>query len=390
MVCSDVHYKDGYTVERDRMKHAIEKSYELASKDEYKNLDAIYVVGDFANRGTPEQMIAFKNTLDECVKEGTYVNLSVASHEFGHDGVDGAKQRLKDIFSLEPNTHKVINGFHFISLSCSAHCDYYEPEIEFAANALKEAAEDDHKKPIFFFQHPHISDTVYGSINWGDDALYPTLCSYPQVIDFSGHSHAPINDPRSIHQKHFTSLGTGTLSYFENDEFDKWYGTCFPGKELAAQMLIVEADENGRVRVYPYDLITDNFFPFVWKIDEPWNPKSFTYTDERYKTDAAPYFEPNASAVVSGITEDGFTVTFDQAVIEKEYVNDYNVYVLREDDTVAALKNVWSEYYFYDMPKNLSVTFDGLKKGKYRVEIYAGSFWKTRSKEPLKINEIII
>ena len=44
------------------------------------------------------------------------------------------------------------------------------------------------------------------------------LKNYPQVVDFSGHSHVPINDPRSIHQKHFTALGTGSLSYFELDD----------------------------------------------------------------------------------------------------------------------------------------------------------------------------
>ena len=391
MVCSDVHYKDEHTVVRDRMRHAIEKSYELSEKDSYKKLDALYVVGDFANSGSPEQMKAFKKTLDDYLKPETYANVSLASHEFGYDTPEGAKQRLREIFSLEPNTHKVINGFHFISVGCSKKCDFDEPEKEFAANALKEAVKDSHTKPIFFFQHPHISDTVYGSINWGEDDLNAILCNYPQIIDFSGHSHAPINDPRSIHQRHFTCLGTGTLFFFENDEFDKYYGTIPPRNDIAAQMLIVEADAQGRVRIYPYDLITDNFFPFVWKIDEPWNPDSFLYTDERYKTDIAPYFTDDEKLDVTDIKEDGFTVTFDQAKIDKEYVNDYNVYVMREEDnTVAAQKNLWSEYYFYNMPERLSVSFDGLEKGEYRVKIYAGSFWKTRSKNPLVSGKIIL
>jgi hypothetical protein len=105
--------------------------------------------------------------------------------------------------------------------------------------------------------------TVYGSANWGEDELTDILMNYPQIIDFSGHSHAPINDPRSIHQRHFTCLGTGTLSYFELDEFDKYYGTIPPGNDRAAQMLFVEADADMRVRVYPYDLITSNFFPMT-------------------------------------------------------------------------------------------------------------------------------
>jgi hypothetical protein len=64
-------------------------------------------------------------------------------------------------------------------------------------------------------------------------------------------------------------------------------------------MLIVEADAENRVRIYPYDLITSNFFPFTWKIDEAWNPDSYLYTDKRYKSDLAPYFDDNAKIEIS-------------------------------------------------------------------------------------------
>ena len=49
----------------------------------------------------------------------------------------------------------------------------------------------------------------------------------------------------------------------ELDEFDKIYGTIPPNKENAAQMLFVEADADMRVRIYPYDVITSNFFPMT-------------------------------------------------------------------------------------------------------------------------------
>jgi hypothetical protein len=206
---------------------------------------------------------------------------------------------------------------------------------------------------------------------------------FPQVIDFSGHSHVPINDPRSIHQRHFTCLGTGSMSYFELDEFDKHYGTCPPGKENCAQMLIVEADAEGRVRIYPYDVLTDNFFPFVWEIDEPWNPDSFKYTDARYKTTDAPWFE-NAEITISDITDKGFKVTFPQAKVKSEYVNDYKVVIKDADGVIIKTKKLWSEYYFYNMPETLSVDFDDLKSDtEYEVSVIAGSFWDTYS-APIK------
>lgn len=384
MVCSDVHYKDEHTVERDRMAKAIDKAYELSETQPYSSLDAVYVVGDFANSGSPAQMTAFRKTLDEHIKPGTVWNVSLASHEFGYNGEEGALERLRTIFGIEPDTHNVINGFHFISVSCTRGCHFDEPQRKYAAEELRKASRDNHKLPVFFFQHPHVQNTVYGSIAWGEDELYDILCNYPQIINFSGHSHAPINDPRSIHQDHFTCLGTGTLSYFENDEFDKYYGTCFPGKEKAAQMLLVEADRQGRVRVYPYDLITDNFFPYVWKIDTPWDPHSFIYTDERYKTNEAPWFEESAKIEIQIQGEGKIRVKFPQAKVKTDYVNDYNVYVMRADGTVAAEKNLWSDYYFYDMPDYLEVGFTVPDPGDYYVEIYAGSFWKTKSALPLK------
>ena len=204
---------------------------------------------------------------------------------------------------------------------------------------------------------------------------------YPQAIDFSGHSHVPINDPRSIYQKHFTCLGTGSLSYFELDEFDKYYGTCPPNKEDCAQMLIVEVDADNRVRIYPYDVLTDNFFPFVWEIDEPWNVNSFKYTDARYKTTVAPYFD-GADVTVSDVTDKGFKVSFPQAKIETEYVNDYKI-VIKEASNGLTVKQaaLWSEYYFYNMPETLSIAFDDLKADtEYDIEVIAGSFWNTYSK----------
>ncbi len=389
MVVSDVHYKNEGCVEGERFVKAIKTAYELSEKESYSKLDALYVVGDFANRGAESEMQGVKDILDANLKEETEAVLSLASHEYMTDGEEAAKERFGRIFGLEPSVHKVINGYHFISVTSTRGCHFDEKEQNWVAEELKKAAADDPQKPIFFFQHPHIMGTVYGSKNWGEDELTAILMNYPQIIDFSGHSHAPINDPRSIHQEHFTSLGTGTLSYFELDEFDKVYGTIPPNKEKAAQMLIVEADAEKRVRIYPYDLITSNFFPFTWKIDSAWDIESYLYTDARYKTTVAPYFEETAKAVITDKNDSSFTVTFDQAKYDIDYVDDYNVIVKDADGITVRNSTVWSEYYFYDMPETISVSFDGLEKGKeYQVFINANSFWKTRTEKPLT-SEII-
>ena len=67
MACSDIHIKDDPDCpERARFRKAIQCAYKIAEQSEtYKKLDALYVVGDFANSGTEVQMRAVKQILDE-------------------------------------------------------------------------------------------------------------------------------------------------------------------------------------------------------------------------------------------------------------------------------------------------------------------------------------
>ena len=383
MVTSDVHIKDESCIEEERLEKAIKRVYQLCEESEnYKKLDAFYSVGDFANSGTEVQMRKFKEIVEKNLKPETQYALTMASHEYHSEGVEAAYEKFARVFDTPVDQHRVINGFHFISITCSQGCNFHADKIAFAAKELKKAREADPKKPIFVFQHPHITDTVYGSMLWGEDELYATYMDYPQMINFSGHSHAPINNPRSIHQKHFTSLGTGSLSYTELDEFDKYYGTVPPMKANFAQFLIVEADAEGRVRIYPYDIYTDNFFPYVWEIDEPWNPESFKYTDDiRFKTAVTPYFAEDAKIEFDDLDDDGFRVKFPQAKIDEDYVNDYKVVVIEKaTNTIVKQTSMWSEYYFYNMPEYLEIAYTDLNpETEYEVKIYAGSFWKTTS-----------
>ncbi len=382
LAVSDVHYQDEHSVERERMQKALKTAYEIAeSHDTYKNLDAVVVVGDFATSGSQIQMDAFKATLDEGLKDGTQPILLISSHEFkGEGGMQGGFDRFRATFSQQLDQHNVINGFHFITVSSNNGAGFTDEKVDFMANELKKANADDPKKPIFVFQHPHLQSTVYGSILWGEEDFNRELMNYPQVIDFSGHSHAPINDPRSIHQQYYTSLGTGTLTYFELDEFDKICGTVPENKNKAAQMTIVEVDKDNRVRIYPYDLITGNFFPVVWKIDKPYDVDSFLYTEEkRYQNPPKVYFEENAKTEISA-DENSCTVTFDQAKSESEYVNGYELRVKTKDGITEKCIAVWSEYYFYDMPETLTHKIEGLKPNtEYVLEIKAHGFWKNYS-----------
>ena len=79
-------------------------------------------------------------------------------------------------------------------------------------------------------------------------------------------------------------------------------------------MLIVEADADNRVRIYPYDVLTDNYFPYTWEIDKPSDPSTFRYTREaRYNNATRPFFDKDAKVSVLNVSENSVEIEFSQA-----------------------------------------------------------------------------
>ncbi len=380
IVTSDIHVKTNEDKQVERFRKGMKFAYDYANNSEYKNIDAFFAVGDFANSGSEEEMHRFKAVMQESIAQETDKTLMLASHEFKATNEADAIERLIRIFSQQPDNHKVIGGFHCICISTEDGCSIKDGKKKWLREQLESAAADDPKKPIFCFQHPHLTDTVYGSINWGDDDIISILMDYPQVIDFSGHSHAPINDPRSVHQKYFTSFGTGSFNYFELDEFDKIYGTVPPDCDECAQFLIVEVNAENAVRVLPVDAITDNFFPCESVIECPWDPDTFVYTHERALAAAKPYFEKDTFFSVDYINSEA-EIKFGQARIEKEYVDSYTIVVKRASDKIIVRQiNVSSSYYLYNMPENITVK-TRLSRGEYLIQITANGFWNNKSEK---------
>ena len=65
MVVSDIHLKDEDCIEEKRFSSALEYAYSIAhGSQSYNKLDAVVIVGDFANSGTEIQMQKAKAILD--------------------------------------------------------------------------------------------------------------------------------------------------------------------------------------------------------------------------------------------------------------------------------------------------------------------------------------
>lgn len=379
IVTSDIHYKIDEDISKDRFEKGMKMAYDYASQSEYKNIDAFFAVGDFANSGKREEMLKFKASLDKCISPETKKVLMLASHEFHSAGQRNAENLLSEIFDQQPDNYFELKGCPFLCVSTEDGCRIKDKKQEWLSSCLKEAAEKDRKRPFFVFQHPHLTDTVYGSINWGDDDIIAILTDYPQVIDFSGHSHAPINDPRSIHQKYFTSLGTGSLLYFELDEFDYMYGTVPPDCKECAQFYIVEVNEENAVRIIPVDVLSGKFFNDGLLIETPWEPESFIFTEDRAVSEKKPYFD-NGFVCEHSIEDHKLCLSFSQAKTDDYRVNSYTVAVRDSDNMIIYQKKVSSSYYRYDMPDRIDITVDfPFEKGQFSVEITANGFWFAKS-----------
>ncbi len=389
LAMSDTHYKflgDKATV---RVAKAIKYGYEIAEKDkDYNKLDAVCFTGDITNKGIRSQFLTFTACKNAYIKDETKtLALCAKAHDCSRMGKD-ALDYFSKVTGLPTDYHYVINGFHFIGLSTSKGEEHYsEAQVKWLDEQLKIATNEDASKPVFVFQHEHIANTVYGSSSfdgWGVSYFTKVLNKYPQVVDISGHSHYPANDPRTIWQGVFTAINDGGLNYYE---FTVDGERCVhPYKyNSQAQALIVEVDKNNRVLVRVLDVQAGEFVE-EFLIDNITEKNKTKYSFEKRKNDVdLPKFDSNVkvkSTKLFGKLYLNFPVA-KASEGDKIFIYRATVYDGKTGDVVSTGKTL-SQYYLANQNDNITISCP-IKSGKYRVEIVAEDVWGKQS-EPLVIN----
>ncbi|MCR5689560.1 MAG: metallophosphoesterase [Clostridiales bacterium] len=395
-VATDVHINANDSTTATRLGQLFETAYRYADgHPDYNCLDALVLTGDNCDSGSDAEYEILTRVINENKREETALIAIMGNHEFGTTGHEGFLRHMGQ--DLDP--HVVVKGYHFIGLSPDPKDTWHTPkQINWMSRQLREAAKDDPEKPIFTMQHGHIWNTVYVSRSWSTQMslpLHAVYARYPQVINFSGHSHGPVNNPLSIWQNSYTQVGAGTLNYFEMER-DIGDETVPDGARKAAQYIIVEVDAGNRVRMMPYNLLTDDFMKtpatddgdkqLIWQIDDVCDPRTFAYTSARKKTDGAPSFGEGAEVAVDGAAADSVTLSFPQAE-DDVCVYGYRVQIRKSGKKkVAAEKEIYSEYYFEPMPERLSVTVDGLEAGTgYEASVIPLNVWLDKG-EPIRVS----
>ncbi|MCR5041060.1 MAG: metallophosphoesterase [Clostridia bacterium] len=387
-IASDVHISESDPTTAERFAKLFETAYRYAdAHPTYNSLDAVLLAGDNCNSGSDGEYAILNAVVAENKREGTEFITIMGNHEFATTGHEGYVRNMGE----ELDKHVVVKGYHIIGLSPDPKDTWHTPgQLIWLNRELSKAAADDPDKPIFTMQHGHIWNTVYVSRSWYTQMSLPlhlVYAQFPQVINFSGHSHGPVNNPLEIWQNSYTQLGTGTLNYFEMER-DIGDNTVPEGSRNAAQYLIVEVDAENRVRIQPYNILTDDFMKtpsntddpdkqLIYQIDEPGNTSSYVYTSARKKTATKPRFDSGAAVSVDSVTADSVTVSFSQALAD-ECVYGYRVTVTdpAKRGKKVAEKEIYSEYYFEPMPETLSCTVGGLSAGReYNVTVVPLNVW---------------
>ncbi len=381
---SDAHIEGVDSVGYRRLKKAIDFSLDFSLKNEwYQKLDAMLMAGDFTDHGRPDEFEAFGELFNYATEKGTQL-LSIVAR--GHECITLKKKSLDcfiNITGQETDFHKVIGGYHFIGLStCRLPELYYSPgQKKWLKKQLEEAIDDTPDKPVFLIHHEHVKYTVYGSSKfdgWGHPLFTKLLKKYPNVVDFSGHSHYPLNDPRSLWQNEYTAIGTGSLKYVELTVDDE---RCVhpPTYRDCGTFWIVEADAEGNLHLSGIDCEAGEIL-CEYYLENPSDNKNREYTEEKQRSRSKPpVFSENAELSIT--EKDGsFFAEYPKAFsTDGMPVFIYRVYVYDKDENIVSEGKTIPSYYLYNTEERLCTSLGRLSEGKYTLKISAETVYGVQS-----------
>ena len=372
-VTSDTHLTTEEHFTAQRVKDLFSQMYALAESGEsgYYNLDAVAIAGDITDYGSAKELQVAKSIMDSSIKEGTELVITMGNHEY-YTNKNTAQASFEALFG-DSNAHKVIGGYHFITVRLSKDTKSYDDAtVAWVKEEVAKAYEDDPNKPIFIFQHSGNAYTMAGTCEHqtyaGVDNLDPIYKQYPNIINFSGHSHFTCNDECAIYQKDYTCVATGTLYYSTRTMLD---GTWIelPEKENIAQNWVVEIDKNNHVRMRVWDLQKQKFVGDTYMITS-FDKNDFTYTLDRFN-DGDLFFADDAKVTVKRVTSDTVYVSFPVVPEESLSGRAYKVEV-KDANGNTHVGCTATQYYNENFDEILTTSVGGLLPDtEYTVSVYA-------------------
>ena len=394
---------------------------------EFGNVDAILAVGDLINAGGYggkfEQMRVYKKVYESVFdpKEMPMI-FAVGNHDVHWSAESkiyadklneflGPDYFLNDvdhnIRETEGNRHCVVNGYHIITLLPVTYTQvsYTQATKDWLDQTLAQITTENPNAYVIILTHPMIYDTVYGSTlarepgstlkdMWVTSDLTDILSKYNQVVTFGGHLHFPINDPRTIMQTAFTSLGCGSVSYMaiEDGNYENMASvTTMNDKYEFSQGLICQIDENGNMRINRMDFYNKTTIDTPWEISHPTADGSHltAYGKDRGfpENNSAPIISKHIQAIMSDPDDEGnrnVVIEFGAAK-DDTFAHHYTMEFKKAGEPIKTF-NILSDFYRVKTPSEMKDTLTCnigvLSPADYEVILTAYDSWGAAS-EPI-------
>ena len=407
---SDVHIGNNYDSEN-KFSSALNQLKMRAAEQDADGLDAVVVAGDLVNTKNTNQISTFK-TLYEQVFDPKKVPMiyTVGNHDMNgnyawsaNTVADNAEFHsiLGDDYFLTDQDqtarknfecrHCIVGDYHILCVTPNGSRPVvYDAQALIWLNAnLKAVTEADPGRYVMVVTHPMIYNTVYGSDlgnYWYTTSLTSILEGYPQAVTFSGHLHFPLNDPRSIWQGAFTSLGCASVSYmaFEGGNYvnkTSENSTTLKDAGEYSEGLLIQFDASGNMRATRMDFYRSAAIGKPWIIDAPKGDKSHLATYDHVAL-AAANEAPTLSTLnveIGELSNDLAPVTARWAAgSDDEFVHHYS-YTLYKGGTAVESKLVMSDFYRSPqvsmMKPEYELSLGSLESGDYVLSLSAVDSW---------------
>jgi hypothetical protein len=213
------------------------------------------------------------------------------------------------------------------------------------------------------------------------------------VIIFSGHSHFPLGDPRSIWQGQYTAVNDGSTNYSELEPGLLTGGPHPNSYNKVTEGVIVNLKDGGNaVEMERWDTRRNEEILPRWTVHAPFDGSNF---DNEYKGRnglPVPVFADGSVEQITVVTTGNNTiVTFPQAT-DNELVHHYIVSVIdAATNSVVQTQKRFSLFYLNsDTPNTLTAEFADLPaKTQLKLEIIAVDSYYVNQSEPV-VKQFII
>ncbi|MBR5570782.1 MAG: metallophosphoesterase family protein, partial [Oscillospiraceae bacterium] len=293
---------------------------------------------------------------------------------------------------------KEVNGYYFVG------ANFWREEA--ATNYISYAKEDSNGYPFFYTQHCTLYNTVYNITDSGHgtaETNLKTLWDAYNAVTFTGHTHIPATDERSIWHSlsdkdpDFTAIQVPSLNYGRLSDL----GLDAPGNTDLCEQGMYVVVEGTQVNVTRIDFsdhsnTTGEQMGAVWSFDAG-DPTDRPYDyNLRASQVSKPEFGKNAKITVKYLSKSQIKISIPTATVTapEGFSDAIQLYYVELVD-VATGKVIQTDtietMYMYNLkPENLAgpyatTFFDLQDNTAYQIRVYAQEFYQVKS-EPLTLD----